>query len=457
MPSRILAIGLAMLSLVACGGSTPAPAPTPAPPPSEPAPTARQEPASPEEIAAHVEALERASGSSYDALTSGDAGALVAIGEPAVPALIDCFENDTRSTQISDDNWMQPGHLTVSALCLRLVESILDENGLAYREGAQDVHAAAAALRAYVARYGSMTPVARRLAMLTDASTTDTVAGIAARWLTSSGGALGPPSSIDYVGTQRHVGPMRGASLRSDPQVDLVSTMVPRATHALDAGHAHDACDIAASVVEWDASAEPRLLPLGRACLAATCPCSYAFVALVAHSDPAAAAQFLDQHGNTLLWSDSFSRARGVEVAAALDVPEVRRSVETRLAAIDARAALHDAVRMPPPQGLAVLLLAWSRAGLPAARTALEDALSDAAILGTITPDPGADGARVRMASAEYTLHLPEPITASESLRASDLVTNALAMELAVPFSLGWPVARRDATIAQVRAMLGPH
>jgi hypothetical protein len=436
--------------LAACGNAGSSPMPT-APSSSTTGEAAPPEPSAEE----HITALDRASGSSYDALSHGDAAALVSLGEPALPALIDCFENDVRQTQISDDNWMQLGHLDVSTLCLRIVEWILDEPGLAYRE-AGDRHAAASALRAYVARYGAMSPVARRVAMLTDASTSDTTAGIAARWLTSADGPLDAVSSLDYIGDRMHVGPMRGASLRGDAQVDLVAAMVPRAARAMSVGHGHEACEIAASVVAWDASAEPQLLPTGRACLTAMCPCAYAFVALVAHADPAAAIRFLDEHGTTLLASDVFSRGRAVQIAAALDVPEVRRIVEARLTAMDLDVAVHDAVRTPPPPGLVVLLLVWSRAGLSAAHEALDHALDDADVLGTVGPDPGADGARVHMASAEYTLRLSEPITTIENVRARDLVTNALAMELGVPFSLGWPVARRDAVIAQIRGRLGP-
>lgn len=442
--------------LAACGSVATAPTPQPAPSASgQPAPPAP--PATPEEIAAHVAALEHARGSAYAALDQGDALALVTIGEPAVPASIDCFENDTRLTELSDDEWMLPGgHLDVSTLCLRVVERILDESGLAYREGAQDRHQAAAALRRYVDRYLGMTPLARRLAMLDDPTTSDQVAGIAARWLTTGTGELDRPSAIDYVGTRRRLGPPRAASLRADAGVDLTGTLVARAIRAMDSGRGHEACEISAAAIEWDASAEPRLLPVGRACLAAVCPCSYAFVALVAHADPTAAVAFLEGHGTTLLASDPFSRARGVEMAAALDVPEVRAVVEARLAATDLEAALHEAVRQPPPHGLAVLLLAWARAGLPAARTALDRALSDGVVLGSIVPDPGADGSRVELASAQYSLHLPEPLGASQSVRASDLVASTLASELDEPFSLGWPIERRDAAIVALRARVAP-
>lgn len=447
------AILLVAVTLHACARSNTTPSSRPAAS-DEATPPAREELASPAEIAAHIAALEHATGASVEPLDRGAPGELMRIGEPAVPALIDCFENDTRRTEISDDNWRQPGYLDVSTLCLRLVEAILDEPDLAYREGAIDRRAAAAALRAYVDRYGAMAPVARRVAMLTDPSTTDRVAAIAARWLTTRTGELDAPHAIDYVGTRRRVGPMRGTSLRSDASVDLVGAMVPRATRAMDAGHAHDACELAAATIEWDASAEPRLLPIGRSCLAAACPCSYAFVALVGHADAQAAVDFLEDHGTTLLASDSFSRARGVEIAKALDIPAVRRVVEARLAAMDVESALHEAVREPPPQGLVVLLLAWSRAGLPSARAALDRALADATVLGSIRPDPGADGSRVHLRAAWYTLRLPEPITRTESLRAADLVANALALELGVPFSLGWPLERRDPAIATLRARI---
>ncbi|MBI4957202.1 MAG: hypothetical protein HY908_34635 [Myxococcales bacterium] len=446
----------AVLLAIACatGCSNSSLPPLPSPPATSAAASSDAEPTPSRTVAERIAALEGMSGSTFDALERGDGAALVEAGEAALPALIDCFENDPRVTELTDGDPMHRARLDVSTLCLRIAEAILDEPGLAYRE-AGERHAAASALRKYVARYGAMKPAARRLAILTDATTSDAAAAVAATWLTTSGGPLDVESSLDYVGRRRQLGPMRGRELRDDPAVDLVGAMLPRATRASGAGHGREACDLAGAIMTWDARAEPRLLPLGRACLASGCPCMYAFVALVAHDDPAAAVRALDERGHTLLASDAFSRARGVEVAAALDVPAVRRFVEGRLAAIDVDAALRDALGARPPAGLTVLLYAWSRAGLVPARAALERALADATPFATLVPDPGTDGARVDLPRASYTLRLPEPVAVAASLRAADLAASSLALEAGVPFSLGWPVARRDAAIAEIRAGLG--
>jgi hypothetical protein len=55
-----------------------------------------------------------------------------------------------------------------------------------------------------------------------------------------------------------------------------------------------------------------------------------------------------------------------------------------------------------------------------------------------------------------FSVELPEPGTGERRVRAADLYAHALSRHLPIPFSLGWPRARRDEAIAAMAERLAP-
>lgn len=198
--------------------------------------------------------------------------AVVALGDAALPALVDCLASagDRRTRVVLGWGWRdEPGyHLerldTVCAAALDLLGGA-DVFFLVHTGSRAE---AVAALRARIASWGSEPSAERHLRVLGDDDATSAEWVAAANWLVGAGLWAGVRSD-----------PMRGEPLRARRSDELLDRLAERAGQVLDAQPQHF-CSLVEDARAWDErGAAQRLASLTTRASAAQVPCAETFAA----------------------------------------------------------------------------------------------------------------------------------------------------------------------------------
>jgi hypothetical protein len=390
--------------------------------------------------------------------------ALIRVGEPAVPALLECLEHDERWTRAvhfwRDFAMGSRTVLGVHEACYVALANILGEDFFDFgvtggnltnapSQRAEVVRAA----RSHWERWREVPPVERRWQVLLDDTRSPTEWAVAADWLTTGGGL----HESTYVWSFGRRGASPGESIRAERDVALRELLVRRAAAALDEDSGA-ACGLMGAALVWADGPFDALVPVARACVEdEDCECRDAIAERFGPADPALALAWLRVNSGLFLW-DWDSDTRIARLVLLLRHPDVAREVSRRLRALDVAKATRTNLRHANATTWADLV--WPLAAhLRAARAALGRALASNAVVAQLRLEShaGSPFAVVAHDDGFSSVELPEPFAAPRNVRVSDFVAWRIAGRLGVRFSLGWSSERRDAAIAEVRRRLARH
>ncbi|HJL17946.1 MAG TPA: hypothetical protein RMH99_19935 [Sandaracinaceae bacterium LLY-WYZ-13_1] len=386
--------------------------------------------------------------------------ALVRVGGEAVPVLIDTLEHDdrlTRSVQFWRD--FAPSR-TVLGVHEAAYAALVEILGASFfrpaatgddrtSRGSETRAELAARLRRYWTRYGQHPPLERHYRILRDDDADRARQLESARWLSLPAGTHRPPGSMTQtppVGGA--TGPARGEPLRGARSPSVSELLARRILETRDdpdgLGHA---CRLAESFAAWSATEAARsLAPFGRRCVAApTCPCVGPLLVALGRAHP----QLLARYARRLAGTAHPTAAQLLPWVAYPDHEGLRRAVGDLLLGDGPLAPRADVYAARNVVRLLSELDALER---PLAREHLRAGLALDAEVGRLSPRN--DGGWVEYDGGAFSVELPEPATGERRVRAADLYAHALFRHLQIPFSLGWPRARRDAAIAAMAERL---
>ncbi|MEZ4251990.1 MAG: hypothetical protein R3B99_27570 [Polyangiales bacterium] len=389
--------------------------------------------------------------------------ALIRVGEPAVPALLECLERDERWTR-AVHFWRDfaPSSYTVLGVyeaCYVALANILGEDFFDFGStggnltNAQSRRVVAGNVRAYWERWRDAPPLERRWQVLLDDDRSPSEWAVAADWLTTGG----PHHESTYAWSLGRRGPSPGESIRAERDVALRELLARRTSSAF-AEDSDAACSLLGSALAWAGGPFDALVPVARACAEDDdCPCRDGIAERFGPLDPDLAMTWLRATPELFLW-DWGSEERIARMIELLRHPGVVREASRRLRALDATKATDANLRRA--NSTTWVDLVWPLAAhLDAARAALRRGLASRAVVARLRLEQSLGSTFVVVARPDgySSVVLPEPFEAPRDVRVSDFVAWRIAGRLGVRFSLGWSSERRDAAIADVRRRLARH
>ncbi|WP_236517707.1 hypothetical protein [Sandaracinus amylolyticus] len=375
--------------------------------------------------------------------------ALIRVGEPAIPALLDTLEHDdrlTRSVHFWRDFVPARTVLAVHEAAYTALANILESSGFEVVATGDDLTSRGPSGRARVAaamrRLWELTrglpPERRRARILADDGAGSLAWAEAAEWIVSRERSARLESSLALPWIPRSVSPdapMRGEPLRADIDPTITEQMVRRASDALADDRERHACELVGAALQWDFDAATRALrPFGRACIRAEwCGCAPTIVAAL--DDRALLREYArwpglaDLDGAYELWP----------ILAHPNAPETRQ-LAARLFA--ERGALARRPRAPDR------LVTRTTLAIPELRAFLRRALDDDAEVGQV--DRWEDGLGITFDGGWFAVDDPTPLEGPQPIRRRDIYALDLSTLTGVGFSMAWPIERRDAAIARM-------
>ncbi len=348
-------------------------------------------------------------------LSAPEVQALVDAGEAALPALLDCLENDVRLTRQRSSTRDHPFDvIPVARACYHAIALILDHD---FHWPSREPASVAPLIREFMTAQAGRSHADQRLDVLRDDAASDYERERAAMWITEY--AWPRPWTISDVASASTPS-MRGESLRATRGDEVRRLLAARAIQALP--DLVTACRLTEALNTWDPSATSEVEPVANACAQdRECIC----VPLLASMFDGA------RWAESRLIAEMISRALGdgsvldvyVVDGPVVDRPSFRDALDAQLRERVEDPAWHT--RLGWSDGI-MSLWVLSLRRLPAARATLERMLESE------QPDVGAaPGQRVR-----------------------DRTASVLSERLSIPFSAEWPLERRDQAVLGIRAAL---
>lgn len=387
--------------------------------------------------------------------------ALIRVGASAVPPLIDALEHDgrlTRSVHFWRD-FARPRTVLgvheaayaalVAILGVSFFQPVATGDNLT-RRGDDPRAQLADRVRDYWVRYGQHPPAEGRYRVLADDDAPPDQQVEAAAWLTRPEGQSSPQGSmVGIVWVGLPAGPLAGEALRSRTSPSITQLLARRMDASGEDGRGLSrGCSFAEALARWSPPEAPALsVSFARRCVAAAeCSCAPGIVSFAGEREPA----LLDAYARRV--RRSREEVSAYELAPIVHYPDhtaMRQLVRWLFEAGPFVATQGDAWQARR----VVEALAESGAiDLPAVRGYVGRALEVDREVGRLTPR--GNDAWVEYANGGFSVELPEPATAAQSVRVRDLYAYSLARVLSIEFSLGWDRERRDAAIAAMRAQL---
>lgn len=383
--------------------------------------------------------------------------ALIRIGEPAVPALLECLEHDARLTR-SVHFWREfvPNRtvLGVFEACYVALANILDEDFYEVVATGDNLTSSrrrglvVQAVRAHWERWGSVPPVERRWQILSDDAAAPSRWAAAAEWLTTGGDRRESTYVFVYPEPEREM----GAPLRRDRDEALRALLVRRADEALLRGASEAACTLVSAALVWANGPSEGVTPVARSCVRDRCVCSGWLAETLGPGDAVLAEEWVRSARMLEPWS---SDETAISTAILLqEHPRVAREIDRQLrmwrpeAVVDGH--LDTANRSPVVDR--VWQLARHRAS---AREALLRGLRSRRLVARLELEAGEPMLRWEDGGASF--EPSTPFDAPRSLRVADFVATTIANDLGVPFSLTWARPERDAAITELRRRVVRH
>ena len=382
--------------------------------------------------------------------------ALIRVGEPAVPALLECLEHDerwTRAVHFWRDFVPRRSVLGVHEACYVALANILGEDFFDF--GSTGGNLTDSSQRSDVARsvrthwetWRGVAPAERRWQILNDDSRTPAQWASAAEWLTTGG-----PARESTFAFSIDVEPAGGAALRSDRDVALRELLVRRARESVG-GESQEACTLVRAALVWADGPFASVTDVARVLVAeGECGCRDWLAEVLGPDDPDLALAYIRATEHLLHdYGDAERRVEQV-VVPLLRHRSVATEVDRRLRDLDVVEGARERNGWVNP----VWRLAAHRAE---ARATLRRGLASREEVGSLDEEryDGEPTPMLRVGEAARSVELPEPFEAPRAIRVADLVADTIARRLGVGFSFGWTRERRDAAIADVRRRLARY